>query len=859
MKKAIISIVLIVAVVCSLFAFVGCDDKKEQRPDHYTITFYDGNQVISTQVIDSLSELTVPTPTKSGFEFVGWYTDVELTQAFDKDSFVLESEKVSLYSKWNSTEVTYYDVCFYNGEELISKTTVANAADLVIPPVSKTGHVFDGWYLEPNFTTEFIKATYKLSSNINLYAKFITEDEYEQRQAAQQNQVLKIYNSTTEENEYYFFTGRTYSFAGMEIEVSQSGQALVSNLTTTGFKADSIGDFRITFKNTATSSEIKRTAHIVYYVTAISPDNDYTVAWTNRMQNEDAFMNDSATDVLAVGQNNYVPALTYKTTNAEVIDIRNLDLTYKLYDVNDNHAEIPTAKYTVTDAGSISFDSSLVGKRVQIVIAPTYNVNATLSAQSIVVDVNAGVNVYTNEELRAAYGNTAISMINIQRDITAAYAPQNLKFTTPEGRKAPTDDYDTAIYFRKSPSQSGDNIVVNGNYFTIHGENLELIDNRVDEDRTIDTASSGAIQNVQVGIFAYRSYVENGGNYYYYNTNNATIKNLKIIGNVTDDPDEKLLDQNGEIVKANDKPIIRNSGAINGIVVRSGTVDVENVTIDKTNIAIFVDSRIHGKTDDSFSPETDKTAADYSTETSSVINLRYARIDNCWQQAAYTWGITTMNWNHVNIGQCGGITYVAEDRPGVSEAISTFVAEDVVDRNYLTGGEVWFIYRAPAGLNVKEQISDLNNAYMYDTNQYAASAGKSARTLFASDTSIAQAVQIPILLKGVDTCSYENFQDTTSKLHSQPRMNITYNGIVISHYELDGDNVVSTVETCDLMAIATVLGKVQAGHPELITSEEQAAYEANIPYLYSENAILELGSWTNLLRAVVTTHEIPQA
>ena len=69
----------------------------------YDVTFnVNGGSAVTKQTINHNEKVSKPTdPTKDGYTFGGWYTDVECTQAYDFNSNV--TEDLSLYAKW--TEV----------------------------------------------------------------------------------------------------------------------------------------------------------------------------------------------------------------------------------------------------------------------------------------------------------------------------------------------------------------------------------------------------------------------------------------------------------------------------------------------------------------------------------------------------------------------------------------------------------------------------------------------------------------------------------------------------------------------------------------------------------------------------------
>ena len=95
-----------------------------------------GGDPLAQKKVGEGSTLDEITPVREGYQFVGWYTDLALTQAFDYATPVQESMK--LYAKWNGD----YEVKFFVEEELvrfISLNAGENYSDFPDLP-QKTGY-----------------------------------------------------------------------------------------------------------------------------------------------------------------------------------------------------------------------------------------------------------------------------------------------------------------------------------------------------------------------------------------------------------------------------------------------------------------------------------------------------------------------------------------------------------------------------------------------------------------------------------------------------------------------------------------------------------------------------------------------
>lgn len=104
-----------------VFSITGCkpeaddstDSKTEDNKVYYTVTFEtDGGSKISAQKITSGDKAKKPSnPRKAvngttGYRFVDWYSDSELTVVFDFDTVI--TADITLYAKWN--EVVVYSI-----------------------------------------------------------------------------------------------------------------------------------------------------------------------------------------------------------------------------------------------------------------------------------------------------------------------------------------------------------------------------------------------------------------------------------------------------------------------------------------------------------------------------------------------------------------------------------------------------------------------------------------------------------------------------------------------------------------------------------------------------------------------------
>ncbi|MSD05214.1 MULTISPECIES: InlB B-repeat-containing protein, partial [unclassified Eubacterium (in: firmicutes)] len=123
-------------------------------PTTYTMTFKDGDTVLSTQTVESGQKATKPAdPTKDGYTFGGWYADATFSAAFDFDTAI--AADTTIYAKFTANSVTppvttstiSYNL---NGGTLNGKTgtvtlSVENGTTITLPAPTREGYTFDYW------------------------------------------------------------------------------------------------------------------------------------------------------------------------------------------------------------------------------------------------------------------------------------------------------------------------------------------------------------------------------------------------------------------------------------------------------------------------------------------------------------------------------------------------------------------------------------------------------------------------------------------------------------------------------------------------------------------------------------------
>ncbi len=174
-KRKLFGIILIAILVTMILS--ACTDAVT-----YTITFDSrgGSDIEPIVYTEGEDAITLPTPTKSGCTFVGWYEEEYFTGDAVGTTYV-PTEDVTLYARWSSNGSAIVDptvpegihvrfVC--NGGGTLSPIEYVGEA-ITLPTPSRSGYNFRGWYLDESLSGEAVVSPYTPSGEeVILYAKW---------------------------------------------------------------------------------------------------------------------------------------------------------------------------------------------------------------------------------------------------------------------------------------------------------------------------------------------------------------------------------------------------------------------------------------------------------------------------------------------------------------------------------------------------------------------------------------------------------------------------------------------------------------------------------------------------------------
>mgnify|MGYP000533689713 CR=1 FL=1 len=165
-------IILVLGIIASIFALVGCDMIFSFSK---TVEFDSngGSAVVEQEVKNNAVAQEPAAPTRTGYTFTGWYGDAGLTTAWDFTNDTV-TEDITLYAGWslNSYTVSYDS----NGGSVVTSEAV-DYNDTVTEPTdpTRTGYTFTGWYGDAGLTTAWDFTNDTIDGDTTLYADWLAD------------------------------------------------------------------------------------------------------------------------------------------------------------------------------------------------------------------------------------------------------------------------------------------------------------------------------------------------------------------------------------------------------------------------------------------------------------------------------------------------------------------------------------------------------------------------------------------------------------------------------------------------------------------------------------------------------------
>ena len=158
MKKLLISLMFITLIL------TGCTPKEE-----FTITFegYGGLEPETALVKDGKDASEPTEPSRMGYTFDGWYSDIDLTEVYAFD--VPITEDTSIYAKWLPHQSTLHLISEIGGYTHDMELFYYDW--ILLPIFEEEGYIFRGWYTEPTFENK-VQTHLALIDDKTVYARW---------------------------------------------------------------------------------------------------------------------------------------------------------------------------------------------------------------------------------------------------------------------------------------------------------------------------------------------------------------------------------------------------------------------------------------------------------------------------------------------------------------------------------------------------------------------------------------------------------------------------------------------------------------------------------------------------------------
>ncbi len=134
-----------------------------EAPKMYTVKYkLNGGKMVAANPVSYNNVLSLPTPTRAGYKFDGWYTDKNFKNKVKK----LTKKNATLYAKWSQPYTIKYVM---NKGKNHKSNPKKYGGTITLKNPTRSGYTFKGWYADRKFKKKVTKVKNK---NVTLYAKW---------------------------------------------------------------------------------------------------------------------------------------------------------------------------------------------------------------------------------------------------------------------------------------------------------------------------------------------------------------------------------------------------------------------------------------------------------------------------------------------------------------------------------------------------------------------------------------------------------------------------------------------------------------------------------------------------------------
>lgn len=234
---------------------------------HSFDVFFDANggstSTASKGVLCGTPYGTLPIPTRTGYTFQGWYTELEGGVRITEDTIVDITEDQTLYAQWTvNTYTVYFDA---NGGSVSTDSMSVTYGQTygMLPTPTRTGFTFNGWYTASSGGSNVTaNTTATITSDQTLYAHW-TVNSYKATWSTGTGYTITV--KRTSSPYAGVSTGTIYS----DTVVYYGDVLSISYVASTGYTLSSHGATSITVTGNVTSSDIYATSSANSYTYSI--------------------------------------------------------------------------------------------------------------------------------------------------------------------------------------------------------------------------------------------------------------------------------------------------------------------------------------------------------------------------------------------------------------------------------------------------------------------------------------------------------------------------------------------------------------------------------------------------------------
>ena len=134
-----------------------------EAPKMCTVKYkLNGGKMVAANPVSYNNVLSLPTPTRAGYKFDGWYTDKNFKNKVKK----LTKKNATLYAKWSQPYAIKYVM---NKGKNHKSNPKKYGGTITLKNPTRSGYTFKGWYADRKFKKKVTKVSGK---NVTLYAKW---------------------------------------------------------------------------------------------------------------------------------------------------------------------------------------------------------------------------------------------------------------------------------------------------------------------------------------------------------------------------------------------------------------------------------------------------------------------------------------------------------------------------------------------------------------------------------------------------------------------------------------------------------------------------------------------------------------